>query len=212
VTPAFLRHREKEEKRLWRRRFSDRIDLVNDSTTIDYSALMNDAARAVVARVLQRVAEEGLPGEHFFYLTLRTDHPGADIPPAVRKQYPEELTIVLQEQFWNLYADDELFAVDLRFGGISHRIVVPYEALTVFVDPPGEFQIQLGPTRAQEEAPEADQSTERETSETENLGPGQPEERRFEKAKRTTDSVEDGEDGESSAGATVVQFDSFRKR
>ena len=83
------------------------------------------------------VAANGLPGEHHFYLTFRTDHPGVVIPPRLRAQYPQEMTIVLQHQFWDLKMDDEagLISVGLSFGGVPASLVIPLDAVTGFADP-----------------------------------------------------------------------------
>ena len=88
-------------------------------------------------RALTHAAANGLPGEHHFYVTFRTDHPGVVIPPRLRAQYPQEMTIVLQHQFWDLQMDDEagLFSVGLSFGGVPASLVIPLGAVTGFADP-----------------------------------------------------------------------------
>ena len=110
---------------------------------IDYQQLAREALRDVVRRVLIRTAEEGLPGDHHFYLTFDTNHPGVELSVSARNVYPQEMTIVLQHQFWDLVVDDESFAVTLRFGGVKQRVVVPFEALRTFVDPAAEFGLNL---------------------------------------------------------------------
>jgi len=109
----------------------------------DYPALMTDALTGLVRRVLERVAEEGLPGEHHFLLTFGTSDEGVGVPAALRRQFPAEMTIVLQYQFWNLTVDDAAFAVTLRFGGKPERVVVPWGALRAFADPSAEFGFRL---------------------------------------------------------------------
>jgi hypothetical protein len=109
----------------------------------DYPALMTDALTGLVRRVLARVAEEGLPAEHHFFLTFGTSEEGVELPAALRKQFPEEMTIVLQHQFWNLAVADDGFAVTLRFGGRPERVVVPWNALRAFADPSAEFGFRL---------------------------------------------------------------------
>ena len=93
--------------------------------------------RQVVAQAIAHVAANGLPGEHHFYLTFRTDHPGVVIPPRLRAQYPQEMTIVLQHQFWDLKMDTEagLISVGLSFGGVPASLVIPLGAVTGFADP-----------------------------------------------------------------------------
>ena len=86
---------------------------------------------------MTHVAANGLPGEHHFYITFRTDHPGVVIPPRLRAQYPQEMTIVLQHQFWDLKLDPEagLISVGLSFGGVPASLVIPLDAVTGFADP-----------------------------------------------------------------------------
>ncbi len=126
---------------------------------VDYAALLHRALRAMVKDLLARVAREGLPGEHHFYLTFRTGAPGVVVPEPLRRQHPEEMTIVLQHQFSGLEAGEESFSVTLRFGGVPARLTVPFEALTAFVDPSVEFGVRLAaaerPIDAKDETPPA---------------------------------------------------------
>lgn len=125
------------------------------SAAIDYPALLRDAGRQVVRRVLARVAEEGLPGEHHFYLSFDTTHPGVEMAPGLRRHHPQNMTIVLQHQFWELTVDDEAFSVTLRFGGRYEPLRVPYAALTAFLDPSAEFGLNFAaPTEAEPVADE----------------------------------------------------------
>jgi len=111
----------------------------------DYRRMVLEASAGVVRRVLEQVAAEGLPGEHHLYLTFATRHPGVALPPALTQQFPETMTIVLQNQFWDLVAEPESFAVTLRFGGALERLRVPYAALTTFIDPSVPFGLDLSP-------------------------------------------------------------------
>jgi len=110
---------------------------------IDYPNLVLSALRHAIAGVMREAAEEGLPGDHHFYITFRTDAPGVEIPASLRREHPEELTIVLQNQFWDLAADDDGFSVTLRFGGAPVHLGVPFDAMTAFADPSVEFGVQL---------------------------------------------------------------------
>jgi len=110
---------------------------------IDYGTLLQRALRSVVRVVLERTVREGLPGEHHFYLSLRTDHQGTQVPPFLRQRFPEEITVVLQHQFRDLSVDDEGFAVTLRFDGMPARLVVPWEAVVAFFDPTAEFGLRF---------------------------------------------------------------------
>jgi hypothetical protein len=109
----------------------------------DYPALVRAALLGVVRQVLARTADEGLPGEHHLYLTFGTADEGVEVPAHLRRQYPDEITIVLQHQFWNLAADEHGFAVTLRFGGKPERLVVPWASLRGFADPSVEFGFRL---------------------------------------------------------------------
>ncbi len=115
-----------------------------DPDKIDYPAILQDALRDAVRRVLEQVAEHGLPGEHHFYIGFRTNAPGVEVPSFVRAQYPEEMRIILQHQFWGLTVTPEAFSVLLNFGGSRQRLTVPFAALTMFVDPSADFGLPFG--------------------------------------------------------------------
>jgi len=108
-----------------------------------YDRMVEDALRSVVRRSLIHVAEHGLPGNHHFYITFRTDHPDTDIPKALQERYPGEMTIVLQHQFWGLEIDEVKFCVTLSFADVPHRLVVPFAAVTAFADPSVRFGLQF---------------------------------------------------------------------
>jgi len=109
----------------------------------NYPALMDGALRGIVRSVIERTAERGLPGAHHFYISFRTQYPGVEVPDYLRERYPEEITIVLQHQFWGLEATDEHLAVTLSFRDIHERLVVPWPALTGFADPAVSFGLQF---------------------------------------------------------------------
>ncbi len=110
---------------------------------IRYDLLAQDALRGVVRRVIVDVAREGLPGEHHFYISFDTRAPGVRLSQRMREKYPEEMTIVLQHQFWDLQVSDTTFEVGLSFGGIPERLVVPFSALKGFFDPSVKFGLQF---------------------------------------------------------------------
>ena len=114
-----------------------------DPEKLDYPALLQDALRDLVRRVLEQVAEHGLPGEHHFYIGFRTGFPGVEVPRHLRAQYPEEIRIVLQHQFWGLEVTPEAFSVLLNFGGSRQRLTVPFAALTSFADPSADFGLRF---------------------------------------------------------------------
>jgi len=104
---------------------------------LPYDRWTEEALREVVARALEHTSVQGLPGEHHFYLTFRTDHPGVSIPGHLKARYPQEMTIVLQHRFWDLKVDRGagFFSVGLSFGGVPATLVVPFASLTAFADP-----------------------------------------------------------------------------
>ena len=112
---------------------------------IPYDSLVMEALRSVVRAAMQRVADEGLPGEHHFYLTFRTDHPLSEMPEAILTKYPTEIRIVLQNQFSNLIVDDFGFHVTLYFGGMPTPLYVPFDAITSFLDPHVQFSMRFEP-------------------------------------------------------------------
>jgi hypothetical protein len=122
-------------------------DQTTPESLLPYEAWTEDALRRVVARAVAHAGAHGLPGQHHFYITFRTDHPGVVIPPRLRAQYPQEMTIVLQHQFWDLKVDETagLFSVGLTFGGTPASLVVPLEAMTAFADPAVRFGLGFHP-------------------------------------------------------------------
>jgi len=108
-----------------------------------YDKMVEEALRGVVRKALQHAHEKGLPGDHHFYLTFRTKAPGVSIPDYLHDQYPEEMTIVLQHQFWDLTLEDERFTVTLSFKNRPAELVIPYAALSAFVDPSVKFGLQF---------------------------------------------------------------------
>jgi hypothetical protein len=112
---------------------------------LDYARLVREALRDVARQALRVAASEGLPGEHHFYLTFRTTHPGVGVSPGLRARYPDQMTIVLQHQFRDLAVGEDAFSVTLRFGGVVERVHVPFAALLAFADPAATFGLQFEP-------------------------------------------------------------------
>jgi len=108
-----------------------------------YDALVDDALRSVVRRVLTQVAETGLPGSHHFYISFRSNDPGVELPEYLRAKYPDEMTIVLQHQYWDLIIREDDFEVTVSFNKQQERIKVPFAALSAFVDPSVRFGLQF---------------------------------------------------------------------
>ena len=122
-----------------------------EESLVPYQDMMERALRGVMRDALALVEDEGLPGNHHYYVSFLTRHEGVAIPDDLRARYPEEMTIVLQHQFWGLETADDAFSVTLSFGGRSERLTVPYEAVTAFVDPAADFGLRFGP-QSEEEA------------------------------------------------------------
>jgi hypothetical protein len=110
---------------------------------IRYDLLVQDALRGVVRRVLTDAARDGLMGEHHFYVSFRTEAPGVRMSQALREKYPQDMTIVLQHQFWDLSVNEHTFEVGLSFSGVPERLLVPFDALSGFFDPSVQFGLKF---------------------------------------------------------------------
>lgn len=164
-----------------------------------YDLLAQEALRGVIRKALRIARDEGLPGEHHFYISFRTGAPGVEISDRLRSQYPEEITIVLQHQFWNLEVLDDYFTVDLTFNKVPERLVVPYAAVQGFFDPSVQFGLQFNVEGApgSEDAPETgDQPAAAEAS------------RSMEEALAKEENAEPEEE----VTGEVVSLDAFRKK
>lgn len=111
--------------------------------TIDYPGMIDTAMRQVVRDALIHVDKFGLPGDHHFFISFQTNFPGVSISPQLKSRYPEEITIVVQHQFWDLKITDKQFAIMLSFNNIPEKLVVPFDALTAFADPSIKFGLQF---------------------------------------------------------------------
>ena len=110
---------------------------------IDFTNLIDGALRGVLRSALQRATDCGLPGQHKFYITFETNKPEVCMSPALTAQYPEEMTIVLEHQFWDLEVSEESFSVVLSFGGKREQLFIPFDSVTAFVDPSVNFGLQF---------------------------------------------------------------------
>ncbi|HEX8662101.1 MAG TPA: ClpXP protease specificity-enhancing factor SspB [Brevundimonas sp.] len=121
-----------------------------------YEQLAQDALRGVVRSALERAAlPEGIPGAHHFYVTFKTRAPGVSVPPDIMAKYPDEMTVVLQHQYWDLKVEPTRFSVMLKFGGMPKVLSMPYTAVTRFYDPSVQFLLQFeAPTTVEEIAAE----------------------------------------------------------
>jgi hypothetical protein len=112
---------------------------------IRYDLQVQSALRGVVRQVLADAARDGLPGEHHFYITFKTGAPGVRLSNRLKEQYPDEMTIILQYQFWDLKVDDESFEVGLHFKNIPEKLYVPFDAISGFFDPSVQFGLKFEP-------------------------------------------------------------------
>ena len=111
---------------------------------MQYEQLVQDALRGVIKAAVERAASPaGIPGEHHFYITFKTQAPGASCPADILAKFPDEMTIVLQHQFWDLNTSESGFGITLSFGGQPKRLIVPYTAVTRFFDPSVQFMLQF---------------------------------------------------------------------
>ena len=110
---------------------------------INYDGLIEKSLKHVVVEALKIAERQGLPGENHFYITFKTNHPGTIIPQDLSIQYPEAMTIVLQHQYSNLVVSDEVFSVELSFGGRLQPLIIPFDAITYFADPYAKFGLSF---------------------------------------------------------------------
>lgn len=139
---------------------------------IPYDEIVQEALRAVVGRVLGEVERAGgsLPGNHHFYITFKTGAPGVRIPTHLHERFPDEMTIVLQNKFWDLAVSDDGFEVGLSFNQVPSKLEIPFAAITAFVDPAVDFGLQFQASVA-DMAPEAHEDAENDTPD-DPVGPG----------------------------------------
>ena len=182
-----------------------------------YDRMVEDALRSVVRRALVHVAEKGLPGNHHFYITFRTDHSEVDIPAALKERYPGEMTIVLQHQFWGLEVSDHRFSVTLSFADVPHRLVIPFAAVTAFADPSVRFGLQFDvePVNSEKAPAEADDQTAVLENARPDLAVPKPPAEDAETAPAEPAKASDQENEKTDGGERekkVVTLDAFRKK
>jgi hypothetical protein len=163
---------------------------------IRYDVLARDALRGVLRRVLADAAEHGLPGDHHFFITFVSTAEGVKLSPRLLAQYPEEMTVILQHQFWDLVVTDDRFEVGLSFGGVPERLVVPFSAIKSFFDPSVQFGLQFETT----DSPGAPADEEPAVASSPTSALPAP----------ATESKDEPE--KPSEGAEVVRLDRFRKK
>jgi uncharacterized protein len=180
-----------------RRQESNATGPIMATDHIRYDVLARDALRGVLRRVLADAAEHGLPGEHHFFITFLSTAEGVKLSPRLLAQYPEEMTVILQHQFWDLVVSEDRFEVGLSFGGVPERVVVPFSGIKSFFDPSVQFGLQFEP-----------QDTAAETRDR--AAPAAPATPPSALPAPPAESA--GEPAKSGDGAEVVRLDRFRKK
>lgn len=156
--------------------------------------MVQESLRNVIRDTLKLVAKNGLPGSHHFYLSFKTDYPGVDLPDFLLEEYPDEITIVLQYEFWDLEVEDDCFFITLCFNDIHERLTIPFNSIISFVDPSVKFGLQFTPA-------EIDPSS---------VQPLVVEEKRSKQGTRSKGTL--SADAVTGSVDNVVTLDSFRKK
>lgn len=169
---------------------------------IRYDILAQDALRGVMRKVLGEVARTGLPGNHHFFITFMTNAPGVRISSRLKERYPEQMTIVLQFQYWDLKVTDTGFEVGLSFADVPEKLEIPFSAVRGFYDPSVNFELEFE-VKAESDAPALP------AAEKPKLAPVKAE---AEKKPEAEEATEDKADDAPAKGAQVVSLDAFRKK
>ena len=200
---------------------------------IRYDVLAQEAMRSVVKKVLTEVVRVGLPGEHHFYITFNTQAPGVRISSRLRERYPEEMTIVVQHQFWDMEVNSQSFEIGLAFSGVPERLLVPFGSIKSFVDPSVQFGLQfdlLEDEHFSEELSDGDEETSGaltavapaalavtseeldEAVEAEEAAEATLEATDDDASAKKDDDAKEEDNNDEPASADVVSLDAFRKK
>ena len=175
---------------------------------LPYDEWTSDALRQVMVRALTHAAVQGLPGEHHFYVTFRTDAPGVAIPTRLRAQYPHEMTIVLQHQFWDLKVETASFDVTLSFSGVASPLHIPFGAVVAFADPHVRYGVRFSEPPAAAPEPVAVPSIAPGLL----AGPATVRDDRDTQAVTSDGGTKEPEDAAAARVPQVVSLDAFRRR
>ena len=137
------------------------------SRSIDYGNLMHEAMRGLIRKVLQDVSDQGLPGNHHFFITFDTSHPDAELADWLSDRYPDEMTVVMQHWYDGLDVGADGFAITLNFGDAPEPLYIPYDAIRTFVDPSVEFGLRFEQQETEDEDEDRDEATLDQTDEEE---------------------------------------------
>ncbi|MDR0625267.1 MAG: ClpXP protease specificity-enhancing factor SspB [Holosporales bacterium] len=165
--------------------------------TIDYDAIVQKALRGVVREILTETAEHGLTENHHYYITFITTHPWVVIPDYLKEDFPDEMVIVLQHEFWDLEVTNDNFSVTLYFDDVSERVTVPFVAIVNFIDPSVKFGLQFLPSYDEPEKKKEKSS--------------KKEKRPVDKVTKSSSPAKDGAPPKPPAG-NVISLDDFRKK
>jgi uncharacterized protein len=178
---------------------------------IRYDLLTQQALRGVVRSVLIDAAKNGLPGDHHFYIAFDTRADSVVIPDRLRNQYPEQMTIILQHQFWDLKVSDDSFEVGLSFGGVPTKLVIPFEAVKGFFDPSVQFGLQFEEVGEEGERPAPANASEESTERPPLIASPPPAPSADTSPPQAAAAPEEPEPP-ATGGAEVVRLDRFRKK
>ena len=189
---------------------------------IRYDILAQEALRGVIRKVLVEVAATGLPGNHHFFITFLTGAPGVRISSRLKEKYPEQMTVVLQHQYWDMIVTDQLFEIGLSFGDVPEKLTIPFSAIRGFYDPSVNFELEFDVSVVQ---PTSDNDEGSNVSSIELISPDEaptkPQKPKSKSRKTAVDKADattkdepspDGDDSEAKPSADVVSLDSFRKK
>ncbi|OYR22363.1 SspB family protein [Brucella thiophenivorans] len=189
---------------------------------IRYDILAQEALRGVIRKVLAEVATTGLPGNHHFFITFLTGAPGVRISSRLKEKYPEQMTVVLQHQYWDMLVTDQLFEIGLSFGDVPEKLTIPFSAIRGFYDPSVNFELEFDVSVVQ---PASDNDEGGNISSIELISsdeaPAKPQKPKSKPRKTAAEKEEaaakdkdatDGDDEDPKPSADVVSLDSFRKK
>lgn len=212
-------------------RYRDKTETMTKEPAEDlirYDVMVQEALIGVVRKVLQDAARHGLPGEHHFYITFRSQGPGVKISQRLTEKYPDEMTIVLQHQFWDLLVGEHSFEVGLSFGGVAEKLFVPFDALTGFYDPSVQFGLKFTPdeTTADNDAGEEDEeeaapevqgkaekpATGKAAAKSESEKPAGRKKKTEAEPAKSEEPAPEADEPPPPGGAQVVSLEAFRKK
>lgn len=185
---------------------------------IRYDILVQNALRGVIQRALKEVQKTGLPGNHHFFITFVTTAPGVRVSNRIREQYPEQMTIVLQHQYWDLEVTDHGFSVGLSFSDVPETLSIPYSAVRGFYDPSVNFELEFDVASAEDETAPADAQVHTLAASDAKTTPEKADEQSNASKKKKASmglpapAGDDNDDDDGGDGADVVSLDSFRKK